>query len=598
MPDDAESGHRSPRERPPEEPVIAIGLVLVVMLCLLLAATTAVALAADVAAGQENTTATTTPTESAPSESGYRLEELRQGGTQIAGAAPSMRWVGEKGAVYVDYENPNPLVLDSGEEWEAGEILSPGELVEAGGLRMHAQRQRGADDVEYQLVVVYWDTETVEVQEGETARTERRLANVTEQRHTLAFSGAFDHGSIDLRRSDETRQVTMWLEENGEPVRGARWTFEHRSPATTQSAPITTMGDLLGWVGKWIVLPLIVGIVGVSLLVREAIARAGRGPDMGPVFWGVVLTGILVLTTAVAWFMLADLLVALPIAIPVALAAFTAIVILETWESGVEEIEFVKPELELASSPTGEAAVDIVDVETTREHVVRTAPGEMSVARAGLRRFLSRCFGGAAPLEGTGDLSTRFDVSGDHDAKIFVHPFADHEGVLEYEPEGWTLETPEAETRGDLVSLAVIGVGGALLAGLLYSAFGPVWAALTLLGIGAGMTLRPETGRAYVDLAPAHMRAAFASMLYLAQEVDNADTIQEARKKVVEKEARSEKDVEEALTQRDSTLVREMFDVDVDDAVSELDGKQLEDLVEDAAENGAEPEAEVTVDDD
>ena len=377
----------------------------------------------------------------------------------------------------------------------------------------------------------------------------------------------------------------MWLEDDdGNAVEGARWRFSHRSPATTQDAGIDSFGDLLSWVAWWIGLPMIGGIVTSALGVRGAINLAAKGPDKGIVFWTVVGGGITTILVAAAYALIADLLVTLPLVIPIGLTVLMAIIYLETYQVGVDEILFVRPELELATSPSGETAVDIVSVQSTREKVVTRGPGTVDIVRDGIRPFVSRCLGGSATLEGADQLSTRFDVNGERrvpeDAMIFVHPLAAHDGVIDYEPEGFRLVLPSLEDRSDAVRAAVGTTVILSFAGVVGWSFGALLGWLALAGALVAVSVRPRQGRAQVDLAPAHLRAAFASMLYLARELDNAETIEQAREKIVEKEATSEKEIEQALTERDSTLVSEMLNTDVEGAVNEVDGESQSHLEE------------------
>lgn len=512
----------------------------------------------------------------------WTADELRRGGSLISGAAPSQRWLGDAGSVYVDYPDPNPLAFSSGAEWESGVILSPGSLVESRELTINAQRPRDAPTENYNLRVVYWDSERVDVQNGEgTVTTEERLVNVTTDTHELEFSGSFDQESVTLRKSGETRKVTMWLEDDtGNAVSGARWTFEHRTAATAASSEIESMGDLLGWVAKWIAGPLVLLTVVGGFASRAAIQKAGTGPDKGLVYWSIMLTTVALFAVGLGWYYLADWIVALPLVIPFALAAFTVLVILETYESGVEKVEFVKPEISLGKSPSGDVSIDTLSVESTTEKVVRQGPEGMAVVRSGIRPFLARVFGGTAPLKGAGQLSTRIDVDGTRtDAKVWVHPKASK--VLRYEPERWELDMPAPSNREEWFR-----VGAATLLALVFGA--AVWltwgalagAAVTTAVVGV-IALRPVNGFAEVDVAPAHVREAFITNLYHARELDDADTISAARKKLVEKEAHNEKDVEKALTERDETLLAEMHSVDASEVVSGYDGEEtLEDLME------------------
>ena len=110
---------------------------------------------------------------------------------------------------------------------------------------------------------------------------------------------------------------------------------------------------------------------------------------------------------------------------------------------------------------------------------------------------------------------------------------------------------------------------------------------LAFVGAVAVATVRPQDGYARVDPAPAHLRSAWASMLYLSVEAEDADTIEDARDTIVSLQARSEKDVQEALQDQDSTLIEEMFSEDVDrsgELIEPLPDREDSDTEEDTDE--------------
>jgi hypothetical protein len=545
-------------------------------------------------------TPTAEPTPSGESSSDDRsisaseltVDELRRGGRQVPEAPDSWRWL-SNGGVYIDYQNPNPIVPSE------TVILEPGSLVETRFLRIEAQRSRDAPSESYELVTVYWNTteRTRETSDGGTT-TSTEVANATIQTTELEFSGPFDSTDIDLRRSTGERYVTMWIrDESGRAVPGARWTFRHRTAATTQSAGIQSMGDLFWWVGKWIAFPLIVGIVGSGFGGAAAIRRAKRGPGKGLLFWAMMLGAASITSVAIGWYWLADWFVALPLAIPAGLTALVLIVILETYETGTKEVEFVRPDLEFTKSPTGEVSLDFLSLETRTETLARAGGDGWAVITDGVRTFLARAFGGAATLNTA--IETDVVVDGDHDGKVFVHPRS--ESVLDLEPEGWHIDVPNPSDASDWLAIGVVVALTGILSAAIWLFISPVGSLLATTAVILVGTLRPKGGRAHVDVAPVHAREAFASMVYLAREMDNADTINQARTKLVEKEARSQKDVEEALTEKDATLVKEMFNDDVEEAVAEFDGtaelEKLQKMVESVSTENPD-NGEVASDDD
>jgi len=78
--------------------------------------------------------------------------------------------------------------------------------------------------------------------------------------------------------------------------------------------------------------------------------------------------------------------------------------------------------------------------------------------------------------------------------------------------------------------------------------------------VGAGIWLSATDGYAEIEPAPAHLRSAWVSSMYLTKQADEAETLQESRKKRVQEAAKNEKHTERELEEKDKTLIQEMYD--------------------------------------
>ena len=152
-------------------------------------------------------------------------------------------------------------------------------------------------------------------------------------------------------------------------------------------------------------------------------------------------------------------------------------------------------------------------------------------------------------LEGVEDMPTESRVVGSTGYDRIAWTRADADQALEYEPEGWQFNLP---TDGNgLIKLGIAAVA--------FAALGQAWIGSTLVGVLAlpALALRPKSGSAWFAPANAHQRAAYVSMLYGAVEYEEAETLEESRRKRLESESTNQKDVEQALEKRDATLLEE-----------------------------------------
>jgi hypothetical protein len=287
---------------------------------------------------------------------------------------------------------------------------------------------------------------------------------------------------------------------------------------------------------------------------------------------------------------IAELLAHAPILAAGWVSLIIGIVVLETYQTNVKRVLFMQPVLQETQSPSGEQAVDAQWGHAVEERLVKMPDGTDALVRPGLIPFLSRCFGGAARLfteteDGERkEIQTRLELPKSRwDEIVFVDDEAST--VLDYSPESWTISFPEIEDLTDGLKLLTIGVIVAMFALSLSEWLGTVWG-VGLAGIAlAVVLLEAVDGYARVDPAPAHARQAMMTSLYLATELDDAKTIDEARSTIVEQQATKQQDIDAALEQQDSTMIDTMFGDDDSELrralESEVEGSDSEAVADD-----------------
>jgi hypothetical protein len=118
-----------------------------------------------------------------------------------------------------------------------------------------------------------------------------------------------------------------------------------------------------------------------------------------------------------------------------------------------------------------------------------------------------------------------------------------------------------------------------------------------MMGFCALTAFEVRSGHGKIEPATAHQRSAHVSTMLLSKEMDDAETLDDARREVYEERSKSSKNVEEVVEVRDETLIQEMLDADVSASVrsntdateSELDSADVTTSgVDDDREHGPE----------
>lgn len=518
----------------------------------------------------------------AENDTDYTLSELQQDGTSYSNSPDSVRLSGSEMYWLVHWPagisgNPGD---PSDDYWR---YLSPDTVVDRNSVWLRSINTDSAKDLT--VTVATYDVAEREVvdRETNTTTTEQYAKNVTTKEHNVTINRGWAMEEIPLGQSDGRDQVAVWVEtDQGNPSDELRWTFEHESVATTQELPFSSWGGLLRWSMVIFMLPL--GVGGVVSLAgsKKLIDRAGKGIGWGYGVWTAIFALVGAMIVASFWGNIASLVVDYPWVMVLYILLFLFALMVETFEQHTKTVRFEQDELARATTPADEEGVDVLGSRERTLTVIDRPDEPMMVASDGLLAFLSRVATGSAaklrtvdPGHDDADIHGETDSwkdplrcqaavkEGNVDMRAYVHPLS--QSVVDYKPEGWEFSLPELKDREDYGQLATrVGATlvGAYIASQLFAGFGA--AAVFVLGVG-WIGLRPRDAYARVWAAPAHYRSARATALHLAEETDNAETIEEEREQRIRSEITTEKEKMDAVDKRDGTLVDEMFSIDEDE---------------------------------
>ena len=383
------------------------------------------ATAAVEAHGLEQTEANATWQEPGP----FSLEELRRSGKQPPSTAeavtiPSERSLGTGGA-FVKFSS---LSLISSQPKE----LKPSSRVETNTLTFETSAYVDAVG-EYEVVLVYWTPESTT---GPNGQQRQYAAGQEVQRVGIDVDKGRDASRISLQpHFDETHQVTMWLERDGELVDGARWRFEHRSNPLAQSPAFTvdSEGDLFRWGGIHILLPALASLFVSRKVADHVFERIVIGAQKPLGFW-LILSGVVFVGTAgFATFATAAVLANAPAVVGLVVGLIGLILMLGLRDADAEKAGFFQRRLDDdAVTPTGDDAASSRLVPNRIKTVVNRG-GTLYAPAKGLTAMIARYWAdpAAVPRE---DLTTvdEGDADSDLERMYEVDPTSDE--VLTHSP--------------------------------------------------------------------------------------------------------------------------------------------------------------------
>ena len=519
----------------------------------------------------------------------FEIDQLRTGGTHPSAAPPSDRYVGETeidGAIAVRYRPADPLSNEP-------VYLESGQTLNTDQIELYSTVFGGSTG-EYELVIVYWQPETRQTDNGSAVDV---AANQEVQRATVTVEDGYASAPVELNSHyAESFQATMWLERDGEAVDGARWRFEHASAPASQQVTIETQADAWWYSFRTAILPGIASIVIGLSAARATLRRTGSGPRYSLTAWGIFSAGGVLAVLGGLYYEVATVVANLDILMGLALLPIA-------YGGGlrmsppIERIAFERKELTSAISlrrgeteaeadnavtDGGEApnAGDSISIgrdgyhdelyeEESIKTTIRTPEGDRLVPRKGIRPFFARLFASAAKLDLT-QLRTRVKVEGSAAQKVYVDP--DEEQAVRHVParlrrrmpvwhrlpdpaEG---ETPSSLTRGLYGLLTLLTLGLPVIGW--YA--GKVAANVPTVGAAVGLVLLAIESYEAVDgaidfePAPRHDISADASLTVLQREHADGRTLEDTQEELWKERVRTTEEVQEHERRRDDTMAK------------------------------------------
>jgi hypothetical protein len=496
----------------------------------------------------------------------YSLGELQESGKRYEDAPASMRFLGSYGSATVRHTPVSP-----GEDgWQ---YLEPGTTIHSNEVTLRTVRLAPEDELDESLnvTVVAWQKGTKEISTENGTVTRDTATNVSVYHHQVTLGRGYDLANISLpAHYDESYQITMWVEENPD----ARWRFTHESVESTKGLPFPAT-----WGGYWqftttnLLIWILAATGFVAIAVPASIRRTGRGPNMGLLFWTIVLGlgGALIGGGAYVWT--TSLLAAAPPVVAFLLAGVIGIVMLETMEYGVYRVALMRLFTEGTNNPRGDLARAAEGGEFELVTLAQTEEGPKAI-RDGIRPWIARLFSGGSPIYGLDRLELEFDLgtpevsltSSPADKLIFVDE--DPEQLIDYEPETLKFSLPltefDPETGDDRWSWA----GAASVAFYAVLSGGLAFTALQRSGIGGARTgaivtacvtlyalyTTAESGRAVFVPAVGCAQDATATAMYREAEMDEYETLEAALNALVN-ERNSSDELLDALEEMDAESV-------------------------------------------
>ncbi|MDG5775964.1 hypothetical protein VB773_14245 [Haloarculaceae archaeon H-GB2-1] len=484
----------------------------------------------------------------------YTISELAERGQQIEGADPSRRWLGERGSVFVSYQQTN-LVKEMGSqrpEWAVDKVVSPDKLVDTDDVKMHINRPQTAGEKKIHIVVLAWKTETREVNgTNGTTRQETYLTSVRKRTTEVRLTDAFETVEVALPDTENPQHITMYVRE----YPSARWTFAHDPVALADGLPFgRSWGDYLSWfVSRF----FIITALGVPVAIAGAyktLEHTHSGPGKS-VMWWLIAGGLgSYLTLYFSHRKVAELLTTAPWVMGVFVVVIAYLATLELADP-TEKGLFEGVVTTDAQNPLGEDIPDISEEVGDVVSFVDGGDGTIKLVKSELSYFVTLLAGAEPPTLDMSDLSTRVRYNGTApgDEKFYAavpDDLDDDEDpdlvyvqwpALSFGPDGLREMVEDGDgtmARWDTEKLSRAGLLGLLAGAAANVALGAVnWAILAaVVGFYAG-TMRRVDGEASFDPAPVHSTAAKARAVTEKQELAVAETFEALQQKVAEADA-------------------------------------------------------------
>lgn len=547
---------------------------------------------AGVAVAQEDTS---TPTPTAGNESNwsapgpYDLNTLRQGGTVPGGAGTGgVRDIHDDegyfaGNVILEYKPSKPTDND----WKA---LSSGTALKQDQIRVRAvvsARESG----DYELVVVFWNQATKEIQTENGITTRQYAANQSAQRYGLDIGNGRTVENISLQSHyGETKQVTMWIERNGQPVDGARWSsITHTTNPVSQQISFNTLTGALWFAIKNAILSGLGWAAAGFGVAFASLRRTGSSPRLG--IFGAALLGVFSVSVLVmaAWYQLAVVLTEfrLLLGVPFFFVAAGGGMLMG---NNIEKWQFERTELTEAKSLRSKESIEEIKENAENSEIiigaseyaeglyedlpeleiVRDSDGNRKVAPGGLKEWLALLWAPAAKV--TNNFETEVLVGeGRIDKKVYLDPEeTDPENPVPYTRAHFERRIPvwnrlaEDADRDDKLMYGALTM--AAIVGLPYMGW-QLGGQLNIPAVGAAVALLPVLIESYgavgssveINEASIHHRRAKQTVQTLQREQTDAKHFEEMEKENDNLRMQKASEMQDRADRRDSRLLVSML---------------------------------------
>lgn len=538
-------------------------------------------------------------TNASESSSEWTVDGLRELGPHPSGAPTSLRPVGDAGGYWIQYV-PVGLMVDDTPDQRVN--AAPNTVIQRPYLYLNSFRGWDSETVEKTVHVVSWKPGTVE---RETANgTVQETAPVDVVHRTVEVTlegGTYDAAKVKLPSAyGESKYVTLWIEGERDET---QWVFRTETSKATQEIPMSTAGGLVLWGGWNIGLSMLATTVLMVLADRYVLKKIGAGPRVSPLEWGFFGFAALFLGGVVFYQGVINTLVSRPYLLGVLGGLGVGLLAITVFSSEGEEalfIQFRPQEGTTAADGTGDLRV-ANEVHTVVE---RERDGKKVIPRKGWLAALARAWPGvdATPVlefdahhqrkaEAARDVEmpddagvwdrirTRFfgsvERGDEYDVVYVIDPLADD--VVQYQKETFEVSTPDVVEWPDVdeeperdvggvtvprvewgrlgLGVAVLGVVYALTLGFVGSA---TWAWLGTFATLGVMFVRPVTGSALAELAPAQFDAVIATRMGLLEGYSEKSDAEYFQKELHREKAKRRAESRQATETEDETIFAEL----------------------------------------
>ena len=512
----------------------------------------------------------------------YSIDELREDGKHYA--QPSARIVASEGQVYwLEHRAVN-------QPWKKVSKKSSGKMLgEDATLKtnsIYLRTIRASDTTRtMNVTLVYWTPDTREVTDGNATRMETYAAGQRVVHKSVTLEPGWSLAEIELPNHENATQVTMWLDEHPET---ARWTYTHKSVAFQQTIPFDSWSGFTLYAAGFVIVPALgFGAYG-GRKVKSAMQKAKEPPGHGFGYYLGVTTLLAGGLLVGAYYQLAEVIVAAPVVLGLYVGVVYVGYMLATHEGQSNQKLFWKPHIQSVEA-FSKSKIPTVGGDNSDNHVsfsedmpfgqfevhnvVDEGQSGLSIVRGGKLAFLARLKGGRARIENAHELKTRFSAwDSPWDEVFIVDPDADT--IMDYEPPGLALKTPEIEDWTDLVwPLTLLG-GGSVLAWQLASIYGPVaWATLlTALPILIWkFAVEGTDSHVHIESAAAGTRSAMATALTLELGFSEAKDLEGMEELAARALAQNDQEARERLRKMVDVDIDQRFSFDDDDGAGDID---------------------------